>query len=838
MAKRIFVRRAGALRGIRSIFAGTMLTALAAPAAQSATYVWTSGNYTPGTTSPSPLTAADILSIQSASNKFFLTSFSNASGLVDWLAGDLYFGGGATVDNSGLWRALGDNAIYNTSGGGTFVNSGIFRKETGTGTTGIQTTFTNSGQIDVQSGTVHFSGNGSVFNAGSSFTGTGIAAIAANVAFNGGISSANLDFVSGVYTGTGAVLSGTADFLAGTFAGDWTINTGSALNISGASNKFIAGSFTNEGTLNWSQADIYLQGGATVTNDSNWIITGNNSIFNTTGGGTIYNNGLFQKDGGTGTTGVNVAFVNTGAIDAATGTLRFSGTGQVFNNGTSFTGAGINQIAGSAAFNGAISSTNLDFAGSVYTGTGAVLSGTADFLAGTFAGDWTVAGTAALNISGASNKFIAGSFTNEGTVNWSQSDIYLQGGATVTNDSNWIITGNNSIFNTTGGGTIYNNGLFQKDGGTGTTGINVAFVNTGAIDAATGTLRFSGTGQVFNSGTSFTGAGINQIAGSAAFNGAISSTNLDFAGSVYTGTGAVLSGTADFLAGTFAGDWTVAGTAALSISGASNKFIAGSFTNEGTLNWSQSDIYLQGGATVTNEGRITATSDNYVLQTTGGGVIVNNGVIEKTGGTGVTSFAAPISNNGMIDVQSGTIALPSNFTNDGTLAGVGAYNVSGTLTNAGIIAPGVAGAGIGTLTLNGNFAQTATGLLDIQFGAGGLADLFLVNGVADLDGTLGLTCTACVFNVGDIFTLLDATGDLTGVFANVTTNGFNTGFAYSVLYDSIADRVQLRIDDVGTSVTPPGAVPEPESWLMMILGIGVAGGLMRRRASNIRVSFA
>ena len=829
-------RHSTARRRIARTLAGTMLTALAVSSAQATTYIWTTGNYAPGTTSPDPLTGPDILQISGAGNKSFYVDFTNSSGQVDWQAGNLYFGSGALVTNQGLWRALGDDSFYNTTGGGSFLNTGIFRKETGTGITGINIAFVNSGTIDTLNGTLRFANSGAVFNGGTSFTGTGVTEITAGAAFNGAFNSANLDFAGGVFTGTGAILSGAADFLGGNFAGDWTIASDGGLTIRMAANKFIGGSLVNEGVVTWEQANLYLQGGATVTNDGSWIATGNDTIYVGTGGGTLVNNGLFRKNGGTGTTQIFTPFVNNGTVDAATGTIRFDGSGQVFNDGTSFTGAGTNQIGGSAAFNGAIGSTNLDFAGSVYTGTDAVLNGTADFLGGSFAGGWTIASGSSLTIAAAANKFIGGTFRNEGTVTWEQANLYLQGSATVTNAGSWIATGNDTVYVGTGGGTLVNDGLVRKDGGTGVTQFLAPFVNNGTIDAVTGTIRFDGSGQVFNDGTSFIGAGINQIGGSAAFNGAIGSTNLDFAGSVYTGTDAVLSGTADFLGGTFSGDWAIASGSGLTIATAANKFIGAAFRNEGMVSWTQANLYLQGGAIINNAGSWIATGDDTLYVGTGGGTLVNTGLFQKIGGTGTTTISVPLVNDGLMDVRSGTIALPASFTNDGTLAGTGAFRLSGTLTNAGTMAPGNGGAGIGTLTLDGNFVQTSAGLFDVQIGAGGLADLLLVDGTASLDGVLGLTCASCTLNVGDIFTLLDATGDLTGIFSSVTTSGFNTGFAYSVLYDGVADRVQLRIDDVGT-VDPTNPVPEPASWVMMILGMGAVGGVVRR-ASRQRVQFA
>ena len=589
---------------LNRVFASTLLTgaafAVTTPAA-AATFVWNGGNYIPGTTSPNPLLSPDVLSLQTAASKVFGggSAFTNASGTVDWRAGAVFLGGGTTVTNAGLWDSTDDLTLTVTTGGGTFANSGIFR-----------------------------------------------------------------------------------------------------------------------------------------------------------------------KSGGTGVTAVNsVVFNNTGVVDAQTGTIRFSAVGSVFNGGSSFTGAGVADIASSAGFNGAISSANLLFTNGTFTGTNAVLSGQAGWNAGSFAGTWTLASGATLSAGAASSKVFSGTtFNNEGTIDWTGGAIFLGGGATVNNAGLWDGQADLTLTVTTGGGTFNNSGTFRKSGGTGVTAVNsVVFNNTGVVDAQTGTIRFSAPGSVFNGGSSFTGAGVVDIASSAAFNGAISSTNLLFTGGTATGTNAVLSGQATWNAGSLAGSWTIDSGATFTLSTASS--------------------------------------------------------------TGTTTVSSNIGfdNNGTIDVRSGTIALPTNFDNDGTLTGTGTFSLSGTLTNDGVIAPG---AGAGTLTLNGNYFQTAVGSFNVQLASTSLADLFVVNGTASLGGTLNLSCIlSCAISTGDVFTLLDSSGNLSGTFANVTTSGFRSGFAYDLTYDLNGDRVLLTVLNAGTA----GVIPEPASWAMMIAGFGLAGAAARRR---------
>lgn len=135
---------------------------------------------------------------------------------------------------------------------------------------------------------------------------------------------------------------------------------------------------------------------------------------------------------------------------------------------------------------------------------------------------------------------------------------------------------------------------------------------------------------------------------------------------------------------------------------------------------------------------------------------------------------------------------------------------------------------MGTLQLTANFVQAATGALASQIASTGSADLFNVSGTAALGGTLSLSCVfGCAIATGDSFVLLDSVGALTGTFANITTTGFRTGFAYEVVYDRTNSLVRLNVLDAG--MIPNNGVPEPASWAMMIAGFATVGSMARRR---------
>jgi len=423
--------------------------------------------------------------------------------------------------------------------------------------------------------------------------------------------------------------------------------------------------------------------------------------------------------------------------------------------------------------------------------------------------------------------------TNQGTVNWNTTDfLYLQSGGSFSNQGLFVANSNTSLSYNGGAATTFDNTnsgtLRAATGVTLTVGSSAGLVNNGGVlDAqAGGSIVYVG-GSTFKAGSQFTGAGSNVAAGGNSFVGSFQSANLVLASGTHSGTAAVVNGNARFTGGTLDGTWTVAAGQTLTANSGGFKYITGGaavLTNQGTVAWNTSDLlYFQSGGTFNNAGTLNFSADGGLLYNGGAAPSVSNtGLIVKTAGAGTSTIGNTLNfdNQGTVDVQVGTIALPGNFGNNGTLTGNGTFSVSGTLTNAGAVAPG---ASTGTLSLSGSYAQAAAGTFAVDLESLASHDLFNISGTAALDGALALSCyAACSYAVGDVITILDSVGNLSGSFASVSLSGFATG-AFSVVYDTAADRVQLLVTEAVT------AVPEPETYTLMLAGLAAVGFLARRR---------
>ena len=127
-------------------------------------------------------------------------------------------------------------------------------------------------------------------------------------------------------------------------------------------------------------------------------------------------------------------------------------------------------------------------------------------------------------------------------------------------------------------------------------------------------------------------------------------------------------------------------------------------------------------------------------------------------------------------------AINGNVTNAGIFQGTGVAN--GNVNNGGLVSPGTS---IGKLTINGNYAQNASGTLRIEVAGSspGQFDVLAVSGQASLAGTVQLVRVGG-FNLstGDQITFLTANNGVSGTFDTIENDFLATGsiVVFDVVY--------------------------------------------------------
>ncbi|EKE08970.1 MAG: outer membrane autotransporter barrel protein [uncultured bacterium] len=206
--------------------------------------------------------------------------------------------------------------------------------------------------------------------------------------------------------------------------------------------------------------------------------------------------------------------------------------------------------------------------------------------------------------------------------------------------------------------------------------------------------------------------------------------------------------------------------------------------NTGTLKFN--DTSSIGSLTITqNDGSLVfnqTSNTGYTRNIAGAGTVTksNTGTLTLSGTSiylGNTSIDdGALINNG--NIQNSPVIVSSR----GTYGGVGS---SGPLVNNGTVSPGGSEGSIGTLTVNGNYIQGASGSLNIEIAEGGVLDLLQITGIATLAGTLNISAIGNILSSMSTYTFLTAAGGFGGT--NFTTFNLPAGlkFVISPLTNSI-----------------------------------------------------
>lgn len=237
-----------------------------------------------------------------------------------------------------------------------------------------------------------------------------------------------------------------------------------------------------------------------------------------------------------------------------------------------------------------------------------------------------------------------------------------------------------------------------------------------------------------------------------------------------------------------AGRLTKSGVGWLRLSG--NNSFNGAVLREGTLELNgtstlASAVEVDGGAFVLN-GALVSTA----LRMAGG--------VSTVSGTGVLKDSDLLINGGVVSfngTQSGGITIVGS---KGILRGTGTL---GDTSVAGIIAPGNS---IGTLTINGNYVQAASGSFLAELAPGGRSDQLRVTGTATLDGALVALPEPGVYYLGEQINVLHAEGGVVGRFVDADFSAFSPFLKFSLGYSANTARVDVsRGELLATAASTP-----------------------------------
>jgi uncharacterized protein with beta-barrel porin domain len=350
--------------------------------------------------------------------------------------------------------------------------------------------------------------------------------------------------------------------------------------------------------------------------------------------------------------------------------------------------------------------------------------------------------------------------------------------------------------------------------------ISSGIVNTGTINATNGTgIGLYGAtivGGVANNGGTITAKGVGILVGST---------------SKASGASSVTGGVTN--------SGTITGKTGILVNGGAT--VAGGITNSGSLSGTSVaiDITAEGAASVINQQAGTITG-NILLSTladtvniTGGSIagnIVGQGssnTVNFALGAGTFTYSNTISGVNAVNVNSGTVKLTGTNTYPGattvnggildvegsiatssltTVNNGGALTGAGTVGNTTVASGGGFAPGNGTpgtfMTVGGNLAFASGALYLVQLNPA-TASFASVTGTATLGGATVNAIYANGSYISKTYTILTATGGVSGTFGSLVNTNLPANFKTSLSYDAHDAFLNLTL----------GFVPPPNSGL-------------------------
>ncbi|MBI4947296.1 MAG: PKD domain-containing protein [Bacteroidetes bacterium] len=506
-------------------------------------------------------------------------------------------------------------------------------------------------------------------------------------------------------------------------------------------------------------------------------------------------NGPYTQAGGTVTLGAGSSNLGTGAFALSAGNFNCgNGTttlgGTVTVSGGTFTASSLSSA--SLTFNSSFSQTAGAFSG----GTKAItilgafsLSGTAAFTStsGTLNIQNTFSNSATFTHNNGTTKFSAGSFTLTGSTTFNKLVFDASGSArTYTIADGTILTVSTDLQYLGNAALIINSGTGEIDlAGT----ANYVFLSNTVVGGdGTALIRFISTANYVIQGASTSGysalcrivmddgsvvtfgSGGNEfisLATDFTNNSLTGSFGCDAAATVIFSGTTTLSGTADF----YFSNVVVNSGNTLTAPNASNLYVSGSFTNNGTFTHNSGSIIFNGSSTI--DGTSSATFNNFIVDGVATAVVLPNtvniagdytdnsspSVLDATTNATVLTFNSTVANQvftttdlaatltdvvvdnsfgglsfntltdltlqnltlttGSFTAPTNTLTITNTFTNDATFThNSGTINFAGVATSIGgsatssfynlLISSGTLTAPVGTINVAGDFTNNAT----------------------------------------------------------------------------------------------------------------------------------
>jgi len=253
--------------------------------------------------------------------------------------------------------------------------------------------------------------------------------------------------------------------------------------------------------------------------------------------------------------------------------------------------------------------------------------------------------------------------------------------------------------------------------------------------------------------------------------------------------------------------YTLTGTGDIEVDSFASTFQLGGGTISGktiynpiTANWLSGNITLADGAVFHNSGTFNAKGNTTMTGIAAESFINDGFFIKDTAGT-TTTMNIPFTNNGTVDIVAGNLIFQQGMDNgenavidlgDGTLdpgdtlnlasgdSLIGSGTLAANLVNGGTVSPGNSA---GSITVQGDYTQESTGVLEIQLGgttAGTQYDQLTVTGTATMAGTLNVSLIdGFEPQVGDSFTILPYSTRSGGFSTLNLPEGYRWGFNYA-----------------------------------------------------------